>query len=190
VKPSRLGDFLRCTMSCWSGSPPRAKLLTGTDNDGPQDQFEDASHGGQHRIHRDEIAFEPAESDVVSAHRRAVYDAQPHAAAARAARVVRMIIPRSEPEPQTGDEAHAAGALARAAREVGALAEFPFVDDAEIGRKFPAELVAQAQAGIDIGEPGADHAGEIGLAVEVERRRSPSAETFSHDQDPKRTYRS
>ena len=32
-------------------------------------------------IHRDEIAFEPAESDVVSAHGRCVYEAQPHAAA-------------------------------------------------------------------------------------------------------------
>ena len=79
-----------------------------------------------------------------------------------------MIIPRLEPEPQTGDEAHAAGALARAAREVRGLAEFPFVGDAEIRREFPAELVAQAQAGIDLGEPGADHAGGIGLAIEVD----------------------
>jgi hypothetical protein len=35
-------------------------------------------------VHGDEIAFELAESDVVSTHRRAVYDAQPHAAASPA----------------------------------------------------------------------------------------------------------
>jgi hypothetical protein len=63
--------------------------------------------------------------------------------------------PRSEPDPQAGDEAHAAGALARAPREVRRLAEFPLVDDAEIGCEFPAELVAQAQAGIGIGKAGA-----------------------------------
>src|SRR5207249_5042355 len=76
--------------------------------------------------------------------------------------------PRSEPEPKPGDEAHAAGALARAPREIRGLPEFPFVDDAEIGREFSAELVAQAQAGIDIGKAGADLADGIGLAVEVE----------------------
>src|SRR5439155_23556583 len=77
-------------------------------------------------------------------------------------------LPRSKPEPQAGDEAYPAGALACAPREIRGLAEFFFVDDAEIGREFPAELVAQAQSGIDVGKAGADHAGGIGLAVDIE----------------------
>ena len=36
-----------------------------------------------------------------------------------------------------------------------------------IGREFPADLVTQPQAGIDVGETGADQAAGIGLAVEI-----------------------
>ena len=69
------------------------------------------------------------------------------------------MIAASEPGPDAEDEAHVAGALARPPREIRRLAEFPFVDDAEIGREFPADLVAQPEAGIDIGKAGADQAG-------------------------------
>ena len=53
-------------------------------------------------------------------------------------------------------------------RENRRLPEFPLVDDAEIGRKFPAELVAQPQARIDVRKSGADETCRVGLAVEVE----------------------
>ena len=70
---------------------------------------------------------------------------------------VRML-PPSEPDPDAEDEAHIARALARLPREIGRLPEFALIDDADIGREFPADLVTQPQAGIDVGEAGADQA--------------------------------
>jgi hypothetical protein len=50
----------------------------------------------------------------------------------------------------------------------GRLAEFSFVSDAEIGREFTGELVAQAKSGIEVGEAGANQSRWIGLAIEIE----------------------
>ena len=61
-----------------------------------------------------------------------------------------------------------AGALAGAPGKIRGLAEFSFVDDAEIGREFSVDLVAQPEAGIDVGKAGADHTDRVGLAVEID----------------------
>src|SRR5215813_4320966 len=76
--------------------------------------------------------------------------------------------PPSKPDPDAEREAHAARALARPPRKIGGLAEFSVIDDADIGREFPVELVAQPEPGIDVGEAGADEASRVRLAVEVE----------------------
>src|SRR6516165_4609300 len=75
---------------------------------------------------------------------------------------------RSEPDPDAEGEAEIARALARPLCIAGGLAELAFVDDPDIGREISAGLVAQPEAGIDVGKPGADKPGGIGLAVEVE----------------------
>src|SRR6516225_10172053 len=83
------------------------------------------------------------------------------------ARTVR-IAAALKPDPDTERDADIAGAFARLPREARRLAEFPLIDDADIGREFPAELVAQAQAGIDVGKTGADQPCRIGLTVDIE----------------------
>src|SRR6516162_3214166 len=76
--------------------------------------------------------------------------------------------PPSEPSANAEHEAHVARALARLPRKIRRLSEFSLIDDAEIGGECTAELVAQPEAGIDIGKPGADQAGRVRLAVEVQ----------------------
>ena len=83
------------------------------------------------------------------------------------ARTVR-IAAALKPDPDAEREADVAGALARLPRKIRGLAEFPLIDDADIEREFPAQFVAQAQAGIDVGNAGPDQAGRVRLAVEVE----------------------
>ena len=48
------------------------------------------------------------------------------------------------------------GLVAFLPREAGRLPEFALIGDADIGREFPGDLVAQPQTGIDFGETGAD----------------------------------
>ena len=74
----------------------------------------------------------------------------------------------SKPDPDTQGEAHLAGAFAHLPRKTGRLPEFPRVDDADIWGEFPLEFVAKPDSCIDIGEPGADQAGWVRLAVDVE----------------------
>ena len=53
-------------------------------------------------------------------------------------------------------------------RKIRRLPEFPLIDDAEIGRKCPAQLVAKPETGIDIGKAGADQTRGVGLAVNID----------------------
>ena len=78
------------------------------------------------------------------------------------------IPPPSEPGADAEGEAEVSRALARLPREDRRLPEFSLIDDADIGREFPAELVTQPEARIDVGKPGSDQAGRIRFAVEVE----------------------
>src|SRR5580693_729250 len=48
------------------------------------------------------------------------------------------------------------------------LTEIAFVHDTNMGREISAELVAQPEARIDAGKAGADLAGGVGLAVEID----------------------
>ena len=59
------------------------------------------------------------------------------------------------------------GTFALLPGEARGLPEAPDIGDADIGCEFPADLVAQPQPGIDIGETGADATAGIGLAVEI-----------------------
>src|SRR5262249_22820567 len=82
--------------------------------------------------------------------------------------IVRIVHLPLEPGADAEDEAHVTRALARLPRKIRGLAEFSFVDNADVGRELPAEFVAQSEAGIDVGEAGAGQAGRVRLAVNVE----------------------
>src|SRR4051812_46948314 len=73
----------------------------------------------------------------------------------------------SEPTPDAQHELQRACALAGLSGHAGGLAEFAGIGDANIGREFPADLVAQPDAGIDVGQSGTHHAARIGLAVDI-----------------------
>ena len=74
----------------------------------------------------------------------------------------------SEPAPDAEDEAHSARALASLPGEIRRSGRISRIGDADIGREFPADLVTQPQAGIDVGKAGADLPAGIGLAVEIQ----------------------
>ena len=81
--------------------------------------------------------------------------------------MIRMIC-RSEPDADAKGKAHATGALARLPRKIRRLPESPLIDDADVGREFAIEFVAQPEAGIDVGKPDANQAGRVRLAVDVQ----------------------
>jgi len=81
--------------------------------------------------------------------------------------MIRMIC-RSEPDADAKGKAHATGALARLPRKIRRLPESPLIDDADVGREFAIEFVAQPEAGIDVGKPDANQAGRVRLAVDIE----------------------
>src|SRR5215470_12295763 len=89
------------------------------------------------------------------------------AAMSRVAITVR-IAPSSEPGANAEDEAQVTRALSGSPRKIRRLPEFPLINNADIGREFPVEFVAQPEAGIDIGKPGADETCGVSLAVNIE----------------------
>ena len=74
----------------------------------------------------------------------------------------------SKPDADAKGEAHVTGALARLPGKIRRLSEFPLIDDADIGREFPVDLITQPQTSIDIRKPIADQAGRVRLAVDVQ----------------------
>ena len=66
-----------------------------------------------------------------------------------------------------GEKAEIVDRIAFPPGKAGGLSEFAVIADADIGREFPGHLVTQPQAGIDLGETGADAAGLVRSTVEI-----------------------
>jgi len=76
-------------------------------------------------------------------------------------------LPLLVPEPDSEDEANVVDRAALRTNEVSCLAKFPGIGYPNIRSELPTDLVAQAKAGIEVGQSGADRAARIALAVEV-----------------------
>ena len=89
------------------------------------------------------------------------------AAASTIVRVVFMVIVSLEPSAKADDESRVVAAFKLIATQIGGATESAFVDDADVGRKFAGEFVAQAQAGLAAAQARADSASRVVLSEQV-----------------------